>query len=252
MHIMKNIAKTILYPVRKITSKFVHVDDDFKDSIIYKAANIIAKEKIRGEYLEFGVFEGSSFIYAYNIIKYVFEEQAKYSGIRTETELVEARKTWDAMRFFAFDSFQGLPLLTGVDAQSNIFAKGKYACSEVAFLSNLRKAKIPLNRVVSVAGWFDQTCTIETAEKYQMSKAALIHIDCDLYESTRTVLGFIQPLLTDGTILIFDDWYFFRGNPNLGEQRAFNEWRKTLQNYTFTEYQKEGPFRNSFIANQIQ
>lgn len=83
-----------------------------------------------------------------------------------------------------------------------------------------------------------------------MTKAAIVNIDCDLYESARVVLRFIESLLTEGTVLIFDDWYTFRGNPNLGEQRAFREWTATLTDWIFTEYQKEGPWRNSFIANR--
>lgn len=78
---------------------------------------------------------------------------------------------------------------------------------------------------------------------------SIIHVDCDLYSSAKTVLEFVKPLLVDGTIIIFDDWYCFRGNPNLGEQRAFNEWRATMPDWSFTQYQKEGPWRNSFIAH---
>jgi hypothetical protein len=31
-------------------------------------------------------------------------------------------------------------------------------------------------------------------------------VDCDLYESARRVLEFVEPLLADGSILLFDDW----------------------------------------------
>ena len=94
------------------------------------------------------------------------------------------------MRFFAFDSFQGLPELKGIDKETRDFDQGKYACSESKFRENLAKAGVPLDRVVTIAGWFDQTCTEETIKKYGMKKAAIIHIDCDLYASTRTVLSF--------------------------------------------------------------
>ncbi|MGH9471088.1 MAG: hypothetical protein ACRD1N_12200, partial [Terriglobia bacterium] len=48
----------------------------------------------------------------------------------------------------------------------------------------------------------------------------------------------------------FDDWYCFRGNPDLGEQRAFREWAQSKPEWYFTEYQKEGPSRNSFIVSR--
>jgi hypothetical protein len=57
-----------------------------------------------------------------------------------------------------------------------------------------------------------------------LRKAALVWIDCDFYESTVPVLEFITDYVQDGTLLIFDDWFCFRGDPERGEQRAFAEW----------------------------
>ena len=55
-------------------------------------------------------------------------------------------------------------------------------------------------------------------------------IDCDLYSSTRDVLSWLENLLKDGSILIFDDWETFGNNPGLGQQRAFGEFlRDNLQ-----------------------
>ena len=142
--------------------------------------------------------------------------------------------------FFAFDSFQGLPETKGIDRATREFSAGHYMCTEQNFLKNLRRAEVPLSHVITVPGWFDDTCVPLTVSKLQMRPAAIIHIDCDLYSSTKTVLNFATPLLQDGTILIFDDWYHFRGNPNLGEQKAFREWQDRMKGWTFTEYQKEG------------
>ena len=59
-----------------------------------------------------------------------------------------------------------------------------------------------------------------------------------------------MPLLTDGTVVIFDDWYSFRGNPNLGEQRACKESVASNPGCTLTVYQREGPgeIASSFIS----
>jgi O-methyltransferase len=165
-------------------------------------------------------------------------------------DAAEIGAIWENMRFFAFDSFQGLPEPDRVDKQGRDFAKGKFKCTQNAFRDNLVKDGVPLSKVVTVPGWFEDTCTEETIMKYGMRKASIIHVDCDLYVSAKTALDFVKPLLTDGTIIIFDDWYCFRGNPNLGEQRAFNEWKATMTDWRFTEYQKEGPYRNSFIASR--
>ncbi|MDE3180562.1 MAG: hypothetical protein KGM47_12995 [Acidobacteriota bacterium] len=118
------------------------------------------------------------------------------------------------------------------------------------FHGNLSAGGVDCSKVVAVPGWFEETCVESTIKKYNMTAAAFVHVDCDLYESAKVVLKFIEPLLIDGTILIFDDWFCFRGNPGLGEQRAFNEWARALPDWRFTEYQKEGPWRMSFIANR--
>jgi O-methyltransferase len=248
---MKQTLKRALYPVRKIAAGFVNINPANSDNtIISKAANIIAPEKVEGDYLEFGVFAGASFIRSYHMIKDVFKAHQKLHAGRTEDDAAEIKRIWDNMRFFAFDSFQGLPEPNGVDKETNSFATGKYTCTENSFHENLVKAGVPLCKVVIIAGWFEETCTEETIKKFAMKKASIIHVDCDLYASARTALEFVKPLLTDGTIIIFDDWYCFRGNPNLGEQRAFNEWKATMTDWIFTEYQKEGPWRNSFIASK--
>lgn len=200
--------------------------------------------------MEFGVFTGSSFIHSYHIIKDVFQQHQKLHAGSTEVDAAEIRRIWDNMRFFAFDSFQGLPEPDGFDKETSAFAKGEFTCTENTFRENLIKTDVSLGKVVTIAGWFEETCTEETIRKYVIKKASMINVDCDFYASTKTVLEFVRPLLTDGTIIVFDDWYCFRGSPNLGEQRAFNEWKPTMPDWIFTEYQKEGPWRNSYIASK--
>jgi hypothetical protein len=75
-----------------------------------------------------------------------------------------------------------------------------------------------------------------------------VTVDCDLYESAKVVLDFMTPLLTAGSVLVFDDWFSFRGDPAFGEQRACAEWRAENPKWDLVEYQKEGPWRNSFIV----
>ena len=57
-------------------------------------------------------------------------------------------------------------------------------------------------------------------------KASIVHIDCDLYDSTKEVLNFIENIIILGTILIFDDWDSFKDEDveNMGERKAFKEW----------------------------
>lgn len=225
------------------------VGGDQSLSLIEKASRFVSCEIVAGDYLEFGVYQGNSFSRAYNALSVAFKKRIQQSaGGATEEQQAERSEIWNKMRFFAFDSYEGLPELEGVDSETKDFRKGQYAAGEELFLKNVCAAGVPAERVIPIKGWFKDTVNEETFQKHKITKASIIWIDGDLYESAISVLSGITPLLQDGTILIFDDWFAFRGNPNLGEQRAFKEWKETVKGFDFVEYQKEGTWRNSFIA----
>jgi hypothetical protein len=157
----------------------------------------VAEVAAEGDFLEFGVYRGASFA--------TFWHMCRKLGISNR-------------RFFAFDSFAGLPGAEG------IWEKGMYACSKGRFATLIRKAGVDMGRVTMVEGLFDQTLTTVTKEKYRLCKAAIVHIDCDLYDSTKIALNFIEDMVGVGTALLFDDWNCFRGNENCGEPKAFSEW----------------------------
>ncbi|MDD5570120.1 MAG: macrocin O-methyltransferase [Bacteroidales bacterium] len=227
-----------------ISIRDVHIEN----SIIFKASKLIASDKIEGDYLEFGVFRGDSFIHAYNCVRKAFKQATERNIWNTEEDCRERGRIYNKMRFFAFDSFQGLPDIKNIDSTSKDFVKGKFSCSEGEFNENVRKNGLPEDKVISLAGWFEETVNKKTFEKHNITKVSIINIDCDLYESAKTVLDNITPLLIDGTVIIFDDWYNFKGNPNLGEQRACREWLEANPDIKLSQYQKEGPWKNSFIV----
>jgi hypothetical protein len=242
------MLKRLVLPLRSAATRLV---DTSGETIVSKAATLLTAEQVEGDYLEFGVFAGSSFIRAHRDIERAFARYRYGTGAFAKDDVALIQQRWERMRFFAFDSFEGLPKLEGVDRQTNDFAGGQYACTEDSFRRNLAKAGVPLDKVVTVPGWFEDSCTEATRHRLDIQKAAIVHVDCDLYSSAKTVLDFVKPLLVDGTVLVFDDWYCFRGHPGRGEQRAFHEWKETMPGWVFTEYQKEGPARNSFIANRL-
>jgi len=225
-------------------------DMQLNQTIIHKSAKFIASDKIEGDYLEFGVYTGGSFITAYRFLSEAFHEASLPGMWNTEQDCIERDALWKQMRFFAFDSFEGLPTPRGVDAQSRDFVTGKYSCSEDEFKRIVSSQGVPLERVTTIPGWFKDSLNNETLERHNIRKAAIVYVDCDLYESAKTVLDFITPLLVDGSIIVYDDWFNFRGDPNLGEQRAHTEWLAVHPEIKLTQYHKEGPWRNSFIVHK--
>jgi O-methyltransferase len=154
---------------------------------------------LEGYYFEFGCHTGRTMCMAWNFTKDLFN--------------------WT---YVGFDSFQGLPEMPEIDQQP-IWYPGKLATSEEDFHSIVEGNGMPLERLVTVKGFYDQSLTSELAERFLPKKAAVIYVDCDLYSSTVPVLSFCKPFLQAGTVIVFDDWFCFFGDPNRGERRAWAE-----------------------------
>jgi len=246
------MGKLVILPERTyhVPSVEAPLDWNVRMTLIEKAARFIANDKIAGDYLEFGVFRGESFVQAYHAIRNTFENRIAMTYNASAVDRQERQRLLDEIRFFAFDSFEGLPPLEGVDQLGDDFSAGQYACGLDEFRNNLATRGVNLDKVICVPGWFNESCVSETIERYGMRQASVIWIDCDLYHSAKSVLEFVTPLLQDGTVIIFDDWFAFRGNPLLGEQKAFHEWKQTVEGFEFNEFHKEGTYRNSFIASK--
>ena len=108
---------------------------------------------------------------------------------------------------YGFDSFEGLP-----EDWRPGYVKGTFATGGI----------IPqVNENVSlIKGYFD--VTLPEFIKEHKEKAALIHVDCDLYSSTKTVFELLGDRIVVGTILIFDE-YFNYPTWQEHEYKAFQE-----------------------------
>jgi len=136
------------------------------------------------------------------------------------------------MRFFGFDSFAGIPKPTSIDANGD-FYEGQFACSKKQVLKNLRRHGADLSQITLVEGFFRTSLVPKVYKKYHMEKIAIALIDCDLYSSTNDVLAFIKPLLQKNSILLFDDWNSFGGDPKKGQRRSVREFLKRYPEITF-------------------
>ena len=114
-----------------------------------------------------------------------------------------------ARQVHGFDSFQGLP----GDWRGTKETRGKFD----------RRGKLPSvpANVRLHAGWFDQTIPPFLAAT--PGSAALVHIDCDIYESTRTVFTLLGERIVSGSWIVFDEYFNYPGW-RLHEFKAFQEW----------------------------
>lgn len=152
---------------------------------------VARRVRMAGHVLEFGVFQGRS--------------------------LRELARVFPERTLYGFDSFAGLPgqWRRGPD---DVYAAGHFALAgPPAMPSNVRLRR----------GGFDDELPRWLAEVG--GPAALVHVDCDLYESARTVLELLNSRIVAGTILVFDelaDWNDSGVYPywREGEWRALVEW----------------------------
>jgi hypothetical protein len=106
---------------------------------------------------------------------------------------------------FGFDSFEGLP-----ENWRSGFGKGHFAHS---------KPDVPAN-VHLIKGWFSESLPPFLA--VHGGSVALLHVDCDLYSSTSTILGLLADRIVSGTVIVFDEYWNYPGWREL-EHRAFQE-----------------------------
>lgn len=79
---------------------------------------------------------------------------------------------------------------------------------------------------------------------------AVLHVDCDLYESARDVLASAAPALQDGSVLLFDDWFHYRGHRGKGESRAFDEFLGRHPEWEARHWTSYGTFCSAFILSR--
>lgn len=191
------------------------------------AFDYVAYGNVPGHYLEFGVWDGGTFARAWR---------------------ASLRNHLSDMRFFAYDSFAGLPRLSDVD-EGGEFGEGELAVSRQVFEEELERAGVDRSRVTIVEGFFDASLDRADQPAMGLDAAAVVWIDCDLYVSAVPVLDYITDLLVDGSVLVFDDWYCYHGRPDRGEQRACSEWLVQNPHISLVPYRDFHWAGQSFIVN---
>lgn len=203
-----------------------------------RAVEFVDFELVPGDILEFGVFGGFSLV--------LFAEACR---LRWDVELDR--------RVVGFDSFAGLPEdrdghrrwkagdCGTFDGWHPVLAPGARVTAE-ATRRLFEMCRLPEPEIE--AGAFEETLPRVFGTKYR--QAAVVHVDCDLYEPTRFVLDRLDPLLQDGTVLLFDDWFHYRADPDKGEARAFRDFLDTHAHWQAVPYQAYSTCCMSFILHR--
>lgn len=181
--------------------------------------------EVPGDYFEFGLWRGKTFGYAHRM---------------------KQRYGRHEMKLWGFDSFQGLPA-TG-EHSDNIWYEGQFACTRPEFETILASRGIRQPEYELIEGFYNESLNEDTHQRLNGRKAAVIYVDCDLYDSTIQVLNFIQSYIVNGSIICFDDFYNYKGDPAQGEQKALAEFTQQQPQLHFIPYFDYAPLGKSFIC----
>lgn len=200
-----------------------------ESGMLSHAFEFIKINQVPGDYFEFGLWRGKTFGYAHRM---------KHRYGRHD------------MKLWGFDSFQGLPD-TG-EHPDNVWYKGQFACTRPEFEAILKARGFRPSEYELVEGFYSESLNDAAHRRLSGRKAAVIYIDCDLYDSTVQVLDFIQPYLVNGSIICFDDFYNYKGDPEQGEQKALREFTEKQTRVSVIPHLAYAPLGQSFICRLTQ
>lgn len=152
---------------------------------LQELAQRLERENVPGDFVECGVYRGGSA----GVLGY----EARHSKF--------GRKLW------LYDSFAGMPEAMEKDDDYSRSLKGSYIGSEQQTRKILHRLNVPEEQYTIVVGLFE-----DTFSQAEISKIALLHVDCDFYNpvklSLETFYEFVQP----GGYVVLNDYGWFQGS----------------------------------------
>ena len=151
---------------------------------LYDAINHVVSRDVPGDIVECGVARGGS---------------AALMGLALK-QRAEARQLW------LFDTFEGLPAPTPDDPDFDIARNYIGTCKGTIedVMGSFERLEL---KASPVKGMFQNT--LPTTE---ISEIAVLHIDGDWYESTKTVLNHLYDRVSVGGVIQLDDYGYWKGS----------------------------------------
>ena len=169
-------------------SSGIRSKDKRKHEFFTKAFDFISDNKIEGNYHEFGCHRCRTFRMA----------------------MLEAKRHFlSNMRFIAYDSFKECQKTIQMRHLTQDGIK-KFEHKHRGVFELIQESGFDTDKIISW-GFYDDTLRNLTFS--EEDKAALITIDCDLYESAVPIFEILDSIVQEGTLLYIDDFTGYKGNP---------------------------------------
>merc|ERR1719253_745474 len=111
-------------------------------------------------------------------------------GVFTGTSINLIAQQRPAVPVYGFDSFQGLP------------GQWRAGFDKGAFDLKGQLPQVAAN-VQLVPGWFNETLPGFLAQHPE--PVSFLHVDCDMYSSTKTIFDLVATRIAPGTVIVFDE-----------------------------------------------
>ncbi len=194
-HLVKRFLRSLGYKIERIDPLEESIPADYNhspflpriyrgslDRMLYFLDQLDQVKSIEGDIVECGVSIGHGAL--------LFTLLSEYLGVLRD--------------YYGFDSFEGFPDPSEKDERTPITGQGFWASPPEVFWKVLRDGRLPESiiqeRIHLIKGWFQ-----ETLPTYP-GNIALLHLDCDLYESYKIALETLYDKVVPGGIIMFDEY----------------------------------------------
>ena len=184
------------------------------------AITYIIKNKIKGDFVECGVWKGGSCMLMAKTLVNEGEKERKIWMYDTFDGMTEP--TDDDCEIET--NISGSDLLKNTPKNTDKFNMWAYAPLEMV-KKNMKKTMFPEERIHFIEGKVENTLS-----KAKPQNIALLRLDTDWYESTKCELEQLYPLLSIGGVLIVDDYGHFSGAKKAVDEYFSNTNVKPLMN----------------------
>ena len=192
--------------------------------------NFIYFNKVDGAYIEFGVASGLTFKLA----------------------LLNAKvRNMNQMTFIGVDTFLGFPETNGPEIEFKSYGSivGSRSFSISAIRNRLKGSIANDINLIKINMETDNLNDLK--QVVRATNIAIAHLDMDYYSPTINALSIICGSLSVGSILMFDNYFFFAANDSMGERRALSEFRASNPKILISDYFTYGWHGKAFIVTSI-
>ena len=192
-----------------------------------------------------------NFIY-FNKVEGIFIEFGVASGMTLNFALLNAKvRKMDQMLFYGVDTFLGFPQTDGPEVNFKSYQSivGSRSFSKKIVNKVLNKKSLKNLKLIKMNMETDDLKSILGVMANK--RVAIAHLDMDYYLPTLNALKVVASSLSTGSVLMFDNFFFFAANDDMGERRALIEFKQSHPEIVVSDFFTYGWHGKAFVVSSI-